>query len=69
MYFLFLTLLFSASVSNAQINALASVLEFADSGDFDSDQFSVLERPEESKQNNRSPKIVWGTIILFQSPD
>ena len=58
MYFLFLTLLFSASVSNAQINALASVLEFADSGDFESDQFSVLERPEESKHNNRSPKIV-----------
>ena len=52
MYFLFLTLLFSASASNAQINALASVLEFADSGDFESDQFSVLERPEESKQNN-----------------
>ena len=49
MYLPFITLLFSVSVSNAQINALASVLEFADSGDFETDQFSVLERPEESK--------------------
>ena len=56
MYFLFITLLFSASVSNAQINALASVLEFADSGDFETDQFSVLERPEESKQKINHPK-------------
>ena len=57
MYLLFITLLISVSVSNAQINALASVLEFADSGDFETDQFSVLERPEESKQQIHHPNL------------
>ena len=45
MYRLFFLLFFISSV-RAQINALASVLEFAD---YETDQLSVLERPEESK--------------------
>ena len=49
MNFLTLSLLLVISKVNSQINALASVLEFADSNDFDTDQLNVLERPAESK--------------------
>ena len=49
MNFLVLCLCLVFSKVNSQINALASVLEFADSNDFDLDQLNVLERPAESK--------------------
>ena len=49
MNFLTLSLFLVISKVNSQINALASVLEFADSNDFDKDQLNVLERPAESK--------------------
>ena len=52
MYSLFLIFLVASKV-HCQINALASVLEFADSGEFE-DHPSVLERPEESKCENVS---------------
>ena len=71
MYLPFITLLLSVSVSNAQINALASVLEFADSGEFEKDHFSVLERPEESKQLINPPKLYLRlkSFSFFQSLD
>ena len=59
MYSLFLLFLVASKV-HCQINALASVLEFADSGEFENHP-TVLERPEESKC-----EIVSSTNLMIQ---
>ena len=66
MYSLFLLFLVASKV-HCQINALASVLEFADSGEFE-DQPSVLERPEESKCENVSSTNLMIQEKWFFSP-
>ena len=66
MYSLFLLFLVASKV-HCQINALASVLEFADSGEFE-DHPSVLERPEESKCENVSSTNLMIQEKWFFSP-